>query len=79
MKIGLVGTGGMGANHVEASRHLDGIDIAAIADCDIESAKKYTNMLGRAYSSMEEMLAHEALDAVDICIPSFLRAQYALT
>lgn len=79
MKITLVGTGGMGANHLEAYQYVDGLEVVAIADVNIESARGYARKFNcSAYGSLDEILENESPDAVDICVPSFLHAEYSL-
>ena len=79
MKIALVGTGGMGLNHIEAYQYVKGLEVVAVADTQFESAQKYAKQLGcRAYASLDEILENEQPDAVDICVPSFLHTEYTL-
>ena len=79
MNIALIGTGGMGSNHVEAYQYCKDITVLAVADVDFESARKYSKKLNcNAYCSLDEVLENERPDAVDICVPSFLHAEYSL-
>lgn len=79
MRIGLVGTGGMGGNHVEAYQYVKGLEAIAVADTNYAAACAHAEKLGcKAYHNLDEMLDNESLDAVDICVPSFLHTEYAI-
>lgn len=70
IKIGLVGAGIMGISHHLAYQQMSGIQIVAVCDLDEEKAKKVASKWqANLYSTMEEMLDKESLDAVDICLP----------
>ncbi len=68
-RVGVVGTGGWGKNHVRVLNELD--CLAAV--CDLDSArmgaysKKYRVP---GYSSLDEMAKKERLDAVTVCTPA---------
>jgi predicted dehydrogenase len=79
MKIAVIGTGGMGANHIEAYKYVKGLEVCAVVDMNFEAAEKYSKVLNcRAYCNIDEMLADIRPDAVDICVPSFLHYEYSL-
>ncbi len=68
-KVGVVGTGGWGKNHVRVFNEL-GV-LAAVCDMDKERADLYSKKYGTAgYTSLDEMLKKEKLDAVTICTPA---------
>ncbi|MBE5866968.1 MAG: Gfo/Idh/MocA family oxidoreductase [Lachnospiraceae bacterium] len=57
----------------------DEVQLAAIADTNAERVEKYVTKSGaKLYSSGFEMLEKEELDIVDICLPTFLHAEYAI-
>ena len=68
-KIGVVGVGGWGKNHLRVLNDLDALSCF----CDVDEAKikifedKYHV---KGYKSLDEMLRNEKLDAVTICTPS---------
>lgn len=79
MKIAIIGTGGMGANHVEAYKYVKGLEVCAVADTNFKAAQQYSKMLNcKAYRSIDELLGDITPDAVDICVPSFLHYEYSL-
>lgn len=69
MRVGVVGTGGWGKNHVRVLNELH--CLAAICDMNQERADSFSkNFHVPAYSSLDEMLKKEKLDAVTICTPA---------
>lgn len=79
MRIGLVGTGGMGSNHVEAYQYVKGLEPVGVADINYTAACEQAAKLHcKAFHSLDEMLEKVQLDAVDICVPSFLHTEYAI-
>ena len=74
-RVGVVGTGGWGKNHVRVLNELD--CLAAVCDKDRARtemfAKKYRIP---GYDSLDEMMQKEKLDAVNICTPA--STHYAL-
>lgn len=72
LKVGIVGAGMMGINHVEAIRRIPGIKITALTDGDEARAQKSAHALyiPHVYTSVTEMLNNEKLDAVHICTPN---------
>ncbi len=69
IRVGIVGTGGWGKNHVRVLSELG--CLVAICDLDKERREFYTkNYRVQGYSSLDEMLANEKLDAVTICTPA---------
>ncbi len=70
VRIGIVGAGNIATNsHMPAYAACDAAEIAAVADINLERAQAFAKRFGipHAYSSVEEMLANESIDAVDIC------------
>ena len=79
IKVGVIGCGRISVMHLESIVYLE--DTELVACCDIkpdraeEAAKKYG---ARAYTSYEEMLEKEELDAVHICLPHYLHSKVAI-
>ena len=79
MKVGLIGIGGMGFVHFNCYKKMEGVEIA-VADVRVDMAKeKIQNESVHVYSSLEELLENEDVDYVDICTPSYLHADMAVT
>jgi len=68
-RIGVVGTGGWGKNHVRVLNDLQ--CLAAICDMNKERAEAFSkNFHVPGYSSLDEMMEKETLDGVTICTPA---------
>ena len=69
--VAIVGTGFMGPAHTEALRRL-GINVAGIMGSSAEKSQKAASELGipKAYSSFDELLADETIQAVHITSPN---------
>lgn len=80
LKIGLIGTGGIGSVHAQCWKLLrDQVELVAVADVNTAMAQKAAEGCGaRVYADAMEMLNNEKLDAVDICLPTFLHADYVI-
>lgn len=79
LKIGMVGMGGISKSHVGSWKRIPEAQIAAVCDIRPENANTAAQVTGaRAYTDFEEMLAHESLDILDICLPTYLHADFAV-
>ena len=82
MKAALIGNGFIGSEHRKAYLQLmeEGGDVELIAICDIRPERLSEELTAgiRSYTSVEELLRSEPeLDYVDICLPTYLHAEYA--
>ena len=79
MRVGVVGLGWAGQQHIDAYDALDGVTVAAIAgledDVRTELAGKYG--IEHAVARWEDLLELE-LDAVSVAVPTFLHAPIAI-
>lgn len=63
----------MGRMHGNVYRSLDGATLVAAADTNAQNLAAYAcDFSVRPYASLEDMLAQEDLDVVDICLPTDL-------
>ena len=64
----------MGVTHARCWTALgEQAQLTAIADTNIERTAQYAEPSGaRVYKKGYELLEHEELDVVDICVPTFL-------
>lgn len=76
LKIGLVGVGGISGAHIPAWEAMEGAELVAICDIRTERMEKYPEK--RHYTDFEEMLNNEELDILDICLPTYLHADFAV-
>lgn len=79
IRVGLVGIGAMGNVHYKAYKNVEDAKVVAIAEVRGDMAKEKIGDDGvRIYSSMEEMMANEELDMIDICLPSYMHAEASI-
>ena len=80
LKVGLIGCGGIGTMHAKCWMAMkDRAVLCAIADFATEKANALAAECGaRVYQTADEMLQKEELDAVDICLPTALHAEFVL-
>ena len=70
VRIGIVGAGNIATNaHMPAYAACDKAEVVAVADLNLERAEAFAKRFGipHAYASVEELLANEDIDAVDVC------------
>lgn len=79
LKIGVVGVGAWGRNHIRVLKSL-GVTVSAICDVNEERARRVAREYGveKYYVSLDEMIGREDLDAVTICTPSITHAECAV-
>jgi predicted dehydrogenase len=80
VRIGLVGVGAAAQiNHIPALKKTEGLELVALVDRDPEKAQRVAQKFGvpRALDRLDELLADESVDVVDLCTPNFLHAPMA--
>jgi len=79
IKVAIIGAGFMGKMHAEVYQNLNKAKLAAIADSDLEKAQLLADKYkATAYPSLEELINQEDVDAIDICLPTFLHKEYVI-
>ncbi|HOU13616.1 MAG TPA: Gfo/Idh/MocA family oxidoreductase [Anaerolineae bacterium] len=92
LKIGILGMGGMGWHHARRYPHVPNAQITAIADVvperleakeavaiNLEDGAKALDLSQAArYPSAAQLIAEADVDVVDICLPTYLHAEYAI-
>lgn len=70
VRIGLIGAGNIANTHMENYKNVKDGEVVAICDIDKGKAERLAKKYGveKFYGSMEEMIASETLDAVDVCV-----------
>ncbi len=80
IKVGIVGCGGVAQVHAAVLNAIGETKLCACADVKPERAAAMAEKYGcRAYTSLEEMLSVEQLDAVHLCTPHYLHTPMAET
>jgi len=81
LRIAMVCGAGIGASHVQCWRYLeDSAQITAVMDVDAEMAQLTAHLSGDVpwTTDLDELLAREDVDAVDICSPPFAHADQVI-
>lgn len=76
LKVGLVGVGGISGAHIPAWDDMEDAQLVALCDVQKEHLEPYPDK--RHYLDFDEMLEKEELDIVDICLPTYLHADFAV-
>jgi UDP-N-acetylglucosamine 3-dehydrogenase len=78
IRVGVIGTGAMGINHIRIYHEMEGVELVGISDIDEERvrslAEKYET---RAFTDYNKLLKEE-LDAVSVVVPTKLHKQVCL-
>jgi predicted dehydrogenase len=92
IKVGIVGMGGMGWFHASKYLRLPNAKLVAIADItperldarhavqiNIEGDQQPVDLSNVArYADGSQLIAESGVDVVDICLPTYLHARYAI-
>jgi predicted dehydrogenase len=91
IRVGIVGLGGMGSKHLGCYEKVDGAEVTAVADIveeklrPGESAVEINIGTGsgvvdperqKLYDEADDLIDDDEVDLVDICLPTFLHADY---
>lgn len=76
LKVGMVGIGGISGAHIPAWEAMEETELTALCDIRPECLEGYPGK--HLYTDFEEMLNGEQLDILDICLPTYLHADYAV-
>ena len=76
LKVGMAGIGGISGAHIPAWESMADTELIALCDIRPECLEKYPDK--HLYTDFEEMLDAEQLDILDICLPTYLHADFAV-
>jgi UDP-N-acetylglucosamine 3-dehydrogenase len=78
IRVGVIGTGAMGQNHVRIYSEMEGVELAGISDVDQKRVEAMAAQFKtKAYTDYKKMFA-EGLDAVSVVVPTKLHKQVVL-
>ena len=77
MRLGIAGVGSIGEVHLKAAKEVPGIEVVACASSRPEEVRRQFPGL-RIHPTYQDLLNDPALEAVVICVPTFLHEQYTL-
>ena len=67
--VGVIGVGFMGEMHAKLYSDLPNVELVGLYDQKLARASEIAESLGvKAFGSLEELLAHDGIDAVSICV-----------
>ncbi len=76
LKIGLVGVGGISGEHIPVWEAMENTELVAMCDIRPERMEGYVGK--HRYIDFDEMLEQEEIDILDICLPTYLHADFAI-
>ncbi len=78
IKIGLIGCGFMGTMHANCYNVLEDVRVTAVADIRRDKAEALGAISdAEIYSDGMDLINNADVDAIDICLPTYLHARYA--
>ena len=79
LKIGLIGCGFMGTMHANCYKNIEGVCLAAVADIRREKAEEIAAGTDAViYGDGMDLIANADVDVIDVCLPTYMHAEYAL-
>ena len=79
LRVAQVGIGGMGGGHVNIWSGMEDIEQVAICDIRPEMMDRFDGKItARKYTDFDEMLEKETFDILDITLPTYLHADFAV-
>ncbi|WP_374200938.1 MULTISPECIES: Gfo/Idh/MocA family protein [Micrococcaceae] len=80
LRVGVVGIGWAGQQHLMAYNALDGVRIVALAGMEEElrNSLQAEYSIPNAFADWKDMLEHGGLDAISVAVPTFLHAPIAI-
>lgn len=79
LRVGLIGCGFMGTMHANCYKNIEGVEVVAFADLRRENAEKLAEGTDAAiYAEGHDLIANANVDIIDICLPTYLHAEYAM-
>lgn len=80
LKVGVVGIGWAGQQHIKAYKDIEGVELVAVAamEADLLSSLKAEYGIPHTFARWEHLIELEGLDAVSVAVPTFLHAPIAV-
>ncbi len=79
VRVGIIGAGFMGGMHAQCYKQLNNAKLVAVADAQAEKAGTIAGKYGaKVYTSGDELIASCDVDAVDICLPTYMHMDYTV-
>jgi len=80
LRVGVVGIGWAGQQHLKAYSELDGVRIVSLAgmEQELRDSLQAEYAIPNAFADWQDMLDHGGLDAISVAVPTFLHAPIAI-
>ncbi len=79
IKVALLGAGVMGGVHGNGYKNVSDAKLVAVCDLREEKGRAIASQHNaKFYKDFDEMMSIEEIDAVDICLPTYLHKEFAL-
>ena len=80
MKVGVIGVGWAGRQHIDAYDTIDGVELIGIAGLeeDVRAELVAQHRVPNDFARWEDLLELDGLDAISIAVPTFLHAPIAV-
>lgn len=79
LKIGLIGCGFMGSMHANCYNNIKDARVVAVADLRRDKAEALAKISdAKIYETGRDLIEHADVDAIDICLPTYLHAEHAV-
>ncbi|WP_285250040.1 Gfo/Idh/MocA family oxidoreductase [Pseudarthrobacter sp. fls2-241-R2A-168] len=80
LRVGVVGIGWAGQQHLKAYEALDGVSIVSLAgmEQELRDSLQAEYSIPNAFADWKDMLDHGGLDAISVAVPTFLHAPIAV-
>ena len=76
LKVAVIGCGGISGAHVPNWLEMDDVEVVAICDILPEKTERYD--VKKKYTDFDKMTDENEIDILDICLPTYLHAEYAV-
>ena len=79
LRVAEVGIGGISGAHIPAWKRMEDVELVAICDIRPEKMDRFDGMItARKYTDFDEMLEKETFDILDITLPTYMHADFAV-
>ncbi len=79
IKVAILGCNYMGKMHADCYQLMENVQVVAVADLNEEVATSVAKPWGaKVFQDASELIEKTELDALDICLPTFLHTKFAL-
>lgn len=82
IRFGIIGCGIIAPYHARALEKIEGTELAAVCDIEIEKAQRFAQQFhvdeACVYENYHDLLAREDIDAICVCVPSGLHGKVSI-